>query len=43
MATAIAKAVTEVNPNLACKKLEEIPLDDPYEAGGLIVGSPSYL
>ena len=42
MATAIAKALTEENIGVVCKKVEDIALDELLEVDGLIVGSPTY-
>jgi len=42
MATAIAKAVTEEGPDVVCKKVKDVAVDELLEADGLIIGSPTY-
>ena len=42
MATAIAKALTEENLAVVCKKVEDVDLDELLEVDGLIIGSPTY-
>jgi len=42
MAKAIAKALTEENLDVVCKKVEDVGSDELLEVDGLIIGSPTY-
>lgn len=42
MAKAIAKALTEENLDVVCKKVEDVGSDELLEVDALIIGSPTY-